>query len=86
MRDDEPEYREGDRTRDEFAVYEQALHLLVNSKWPNAQVGAPYPVAMLSNDAATANTSGTALPGGYTLYAPEALRWLGMTGGAAIRG
>ena len=34
MRDDEPEYREGDRTRDEYAVYEQALFSLLRDMNP----------------------------------------------------
>jgi hypothetical protein len=34
MRDDEPPYREGDAWRDEYAVYEQAVYLLLRDSLP----------------------------------------------------
>lgn len=39
MRDDEPEYREGDRTRDEYAVYEQALFTMLRDMNPKIGSG-----------------------------------------------
>lgn len=71
-------YAEGDRYRDDFAVYEQALHMLETGRVADATAGAPYPVATQPVD------DGNGRP--VDLYAPEALRWLGWNGAAVIRG
>lgn len=71
-------YEEGDRYRDDYAVYEQALHMLSTGRVGDANAGAPYPVAM--------QPAGDGPTNPPDLYAPEALRWLGWTGAAVIRG
>jgi len=81
MRDDEAAYVEGDRTRDEFSVYEQSLWMLENGQVADATGNDPIPVLTGRPDAAE-STKGP----GSDVYAPEALRWLGMTGGAVVRG
>lgn len=81
MVDAEPQYSEGDRTRDEYAVYEQALWMLENGQVADATGNDPVPVLTGRPDAADA-----ARGPGATLYAPEALRWLGMAGGSVVRG
>lgn len=80
MSDTEEAYAEGDRTRDEYAVYEQALWMLENGQIADATGSDPVPVLTGKQD--TADTRSTSA----ALYAPEALRWLGMTGGAVVRG
>lgn len=80
MRADESAYNEGDRTRDEYSVYEQALWMLENGQVADATGNDPVPV--LTGKADTADTRAP----GASLYAPEALRWLGMIGGGVVRG
>lgn len=79
LRDDEPPYQEGDYLRDEYAVYEQALWLLINGQVADATGNDPVPI--LTGKADAADTEGP-----VALYAPEALRWLGVTSAAVIRG
>lgn len=81
MADDEEAYTEGDRTRDEYAVYEQALWMLENGQVADATGNDPVPVLTGRPDAVD-----VARRPGADLYAPEALRWLGMTGGSVVRG
>ena len=76
MSDTEAAYAEGDRYRDDLAVYEQGLHMLVTGMITDSDSGSPYPIAV-KQDA-------TGKPAPY--YAPEALRWLGWTGAAVVRG
>jgi hypothetical protein len=76
MADNEAAYAEGDTERDEYAVYEQALHMLVNGRITDASSGSPYPIAV--------KTSEEIKRASY--YSEEALRWLGWTGAAAVRG
>lgn len=71
-------YVEGDRYRDDLAVYEQALHMLETGRVADGSSGMPYPVAVQPQ------AEGDSRP--PELYAPEALRWLGWTGVAVIRG
>ncbi|HON47402.1 MAG: hypothetical protein PHG74_07905 [Kiritimatiellae bacterium] len=80
MDENEPAYKEGDRTRDEYAVYEQALWMLENGQVADADGNDPVPV--LTGRPDTEDVRSTSA----SVYAPEALRWLGMTGGAVIRG
>jgi hypothetical protein len=79
MSDSEDAYAEGDRTRDEYAVYEQALWMLENGQVADATGNDPVPVLTGKADAAETKP-------GAGLYAPEALRWLGITVAAVIRG
>jgi len=79
MSDTETAYVEGDRTRDEYAVYEQALWMLENGQVADATGNDPVPVLTGKADAAESKQ-------GAGMYAPEALRWLGVTVAASIRG
>lgn len=81
LRDNEPAFAEGDRRRDEFAVYEQALWMLEHGQIADASGFAPVPVLTGEVDKAGVDADGVA-----GLYAPEALRWLGWSGVSAIRG
>lgn len=84
MDDDEAAYAEGDRTRDEYAVYEQALWMLENGQVADATGNDPVPV--LTGRAESAGVTDRAGERRYGAFAPEALRWLGWTGAAVIRG
>jgi hypothetical protein len=81
LNDAEAAYSEGDRTRDEYAVYEQALWMLENGQIADATGNDPVPILAGRQD--TADGSGG---NSFSLFASEALRWLGWTGAAAIRG
>jgi hypothetical protein len=76
--DAEAAYSEGDQTRDEYAVYEQALYLLQNHPGPNVEGSVP---GYVSQDPAVKDAG---RPGGAALLAPETLRWLGVTGPGAL--
>lgn len=80
MQEDEPPYKAGDRRRDEYAVYEQALWMLEHGQIANAMGADPVPILT-----GQADVAGGA-DGPVALWAPEALRWLGWTGAAVIRG
>ena len=56
IRDDEPQYREGDRTRDEFAVYEQAIYTLLREENPRGVVKSPVPSLNQAEVPATGST------------------------------
>ena len=71
MRDDEPEYREGDRTRDEFAVYEQALYTMLRDMSPKLGSGV---IPSLDQDEAQPKTA--SLASGSGKWSAEALAWL----------
>jgi hypothetical protein len=71
--DNEAAYAEGDTTRDEFAVYEQALHILVNTVFPNAEGSGPQ---FLGVDPGEQSEVRRADP---NAIAPEAQRWLGVS-------
>lgn len=81
LTDDEAAYAEGDRTRDEYAVYEQALWMLENGQIADATGNDPVPILTGRSDAADGSGDKN-----FGIFAPEALRWLGWTGAAAIRG
>lgn len=72
IRDDEPPYREGDRTRDEFAVYEQAIYTLLREENPRGVAESPVP----SLNQTEVPAPGRSRMSGYGKYAPEALSWL----------
>jgi hypothetical protein len=81
MDDSEVAYEEGDTCRDEYAVYEQALYLLENGVIANGDGSAPQPILTGATEAPDQPRRGES-----SLYAPEALRWLGYTGSAIIKG
>ncbi len=70
MRDDEPPYREGDRMRDEYAVYEQAVYALIRSVSPEGSGQLVQPLdSAETHYLAALNTAG----GKFSL---DALSWL----------
>ena len=81
LNDNEPPYREGDRTRQEFAVYEQALWMLENGQISDAAAGDPVPVLTGRPDAADRSRANP-----NTLLAPEAQRWLSLRNTLTIKG
>ena len=76
MREDEAQYRYGDRTRDEYAVYEQVLYTLLRDA---TQKGAVSRTPSLNPDEhkEPRHVHST----GYGKWSSEALAWLG----AAVR-
>ena len=73
MNEDEASYMFGDRTRDEFAVYEQALYTLIRDAPEMGEAGNPVP--SLSPDEST--PARHALSSGAAKWSREALAWLG---------
>ena len=72
MREDEPPYKEGDRRRDEYAVYEQALFDLVRDAMPEGDGEATPPL--------NADTNGQAqLVSVGGRWSRDALLWLADT-------
>jgi len=72
LKEDEPQYRYGDRTRDEYAVYEQALYVLLRDCQPNSTG-----VVMPSSEPDEAQPTAHTMANGKDHFAAEALRWLG---------
>ena len=72
IKDDEPEYREGDQTRDEFAVYEQALYSLLRDARPKGGSGSAVP--SLDQDETQSRTY--SMRTGHGKWSMEALAWL----------
>ncbi len=72
LRDDEPQYKYGDRVRDEYAAYEQALYALLRDRQPKV-AGVVMPSAEPDEAQPTAHT----MANGKDHFAAEALRWLG---------
>lgn len=75
MREDEPPYAYGDRTRDAFAVYEQALYALLRDANPT---GGGSDIPPLEPD--ERRGGGYTLAGGRGKWSEEALAWLGASG------
>lgn len=73
IKDDEPEYREGDRTRDEFAVYEQALYSLLRDARPKGGGGSAVPP--LDQDGVQSSKV-LSMCTGQGKWSKEALAWL----------
>lgn len=71
MRDDEPPYQEGERKRDEYAVYEQALYSLLRDTMPE---GTGEALPSLNGDETKSKLSSMAVGGGK--WSIEALAWL----------
>lgn len=82
MKDTEAAYKEGDRVRDEFAVYEQALYLLETGVVANGAASDPVPI--LAGNEKAQEVAGKKDP--QRVIGPEALRWLGWGGVEIIRG
>jgi|LSQX01.1.fsa_nt_gb hypothetical protein len=81
MREDEEPYKAGDKTRDEYAVYEHALYLL-----EGAETASPYSGSAV-NIFRSARSEADQFQSGKRQYiAPEALRWLGYSGTVVVRG
>ncbi len=75
LKEDEPEYAQGDRTREEYAAYEQALYTLLRDVEPT---GSGSAVPSLDQDDQRAPASSLAGSGGQ--WSPRALAWLGQIG------
>ena len=75
MQEDEPPYKDGDRTRDEYAVYEQALHALLMDTHPRGIEGDDVPAV----DAPETETDPRRIAAGpgYGKFSKEALLWIG---------
>ncbi len=73
LREDEPTYRHGDRRRDEFAAYEQALYALVRDAPAEGELQSPVP-SLNPDEAAGARRT---LSAGRGKWSAEALAWLG---------
>ena len=72
MNEAEPPYGYGDSLRDEYAVYEQALYVLLRDSQPKS-TGVVMPSAEPDEAQPTAHT----MAKGKDHFAAEALRWLG---------
>lgn len=72
MEEHEPQFRYGDVTRDEFAVYEQALFTLLRDVNPN---GGGSDIPSIEPD--EKKPSGYTLGTGKGKWSEEALAWLG---------
>ena len=72
MREDEPPYAFGDRTRDEYAVYEQAVYTLLRDVNPSG-TGVDIPSLEPDEKQDRQYTLGT----GRGKWSEEALAWLG---------
>ncbi len=76
-------YGKGDQRRylrDDYAVYEQALHDLRRTPQTSPVATPPYPVA-----AESAAADGAPYAYAYEQWGREALRWLGWTGASVVR-
>lgn len=71
LNDDEPPYVEGDKKRDEFAVYEQAVYALLKGVQPN---GGGSATPSLEPDEVQPKKQTLAVGGGK--WSKEALSWL----------
>ena len=79
MNENEAPYRYGDETRDEYAVYEQALYSLLRFTLPNGG-GADIPSLEPDEKADRKKT----LSKGGEKWSEEALAWLGAVGRVEI--
>ena len=81
LREDEPPYQLGDRTREEYAAYEQALYTLLRDAEPS---GGGTAVPSLDQD--DRNAPAVTLGGSKGQWSPRALSWLGQIGVIARMG
>ncbi len=79
MREDEPSYVFGQTTRDEYAVYEQALYTLLRDIQPD---GTGTDIPSLEPD--EKQNRGYTLKSGKGKWSEEALAWLGASGRVEI--
>jgi len=79
--EDEPTFQLGDRTREEYAAYEQALYFLLRDVEP---AGTGNAVPSLDQDDQRAPAS--SLGGIKGQWSPRALAWLGSIGTVARNG
>ena len=75
MREDEPQYAFGDETRDEYAVYEQAIYTLLRDANPK---GSESDIPSLNPDERA--DPRTTMKTGSGKWSEEALAWLGASG------
>ena len=75
LREDEPPFKMGDQTREEYAAYEQALYTLLRDVQPNG-TGTAVPSLDQDDQRAPAVTLG----GSKGQWSPRALSWLGHIG------
>ena len=73
LNENEPQYKYGDRVRDEYAAYEQALFVLLRDCQPKTAGGVVMPAAEPDEAKPTTHT----LANGKDHFSAEALRWLG---------
>lgn len=76
MKEDEPQFKYGDQTRDEYAVYEQAVYTLLRDALPNGNTGVETP----SLEPDEKQNTGHTLRSGRGKWSEEALAWLGASG------
>ena len=74
MREDEPQFKYGDQTRDEYAVYEQAVYTLLRHVNPSG-TGVDIPSLEPDEKQDRQYTLGT----GRGKWSEEALAWLGVS-------
>ena len=79
MDEGEPPYRYGDATRDEYAVYEQALFALLRDANPDGR-GSDIPSLEPDEKRDTRYTLGS----GRGKWSEEALAWLGVTSNVQV--
>ena len=72
VKDEEPEYKEGDQVREEYAVYEQALYTLLRDAAPKGGSGSSIP----SLNQVEAQSKAHTLRTGQGKWSSEALSWL----------
>lgn len=81
LNEDEPPYKHGDETREEFAAYEQAIYTLLRDVQPSVS-GTAVP----SLDQEDQKSPPFTLAGGKGQWSPRALSWLGKIGTVARNG
>ncbi len=74
LNENEPTYQLGDKTREEYAAYEQALYALLRDAQPNGVAGSAVPSLDQEDQRAPAHT----LAGASGQWSPRALSWLGV--------
>ena len=79
--ENEPPFKFGDRTREEYAAYEQALYTLLRDTEPN---GGGSAVPSLDQD--DRNAPAVTLGGSKGQWSPRAMSWLGQIGVIARMG
>lgn len=75
MKEDEPPYKAGDRTRDEFACYEQAFYTLQKETLPRKKNGAIVP-PVNPTDESYPDWKEKNCGAGYGKFSRDALVWL----------